>query len=80
MSRQSLLSQKLKKRRGPPPTGKGTPLGVRLQPPELAQLDDWISEQEGEFTRPEAIRHHLKRSLASEIPTVKPPRKKKGAD
>jgi hypothetical protein len=71
MTRQSLLSQKLKKRRGPPPTGKGTLIGVRLQPPELAQLDAWIAGQEGAFTRPEAMRHHLKRSLG-ESPAPKP--------
>jgi hypothetical protein len=64
MARQTVLSRKPKRKRGPPATGKGTLIGVRLQPPELAQLDDWIAEQEGDFTRPEAIRHHLKRGLA----------------
>jgi hypothetical protein len=45
-----------KKRKGPAPTGKGTLVGVRLQPAALAELDAWIAKQEIPFTRPEAIR------------------------
>jgi hypothetical protein len=45
-----------KKRRGPPPTGKGTLIGVRLQPFQLAALDGWIAKQPAPVTRPEAIR------------------------
>jgi len=44
-----MLSRKLKKKekkRGPPATGKGTLIGVRLQPLELARLDRWIAAQE----------------------------------
>ena len=45
-----------KKRRGPAPTGKGTPIQVRLQPSQLAALDAWIKKQHTSLTRPEAIR------------------------
>ena len=45
-----------KKRRGPAPTGKGTLVGVRLQPALLAALDAWIDRQSASLTRPEAIR------------------------
>jgi hypothetical protein len=65
----SMLSQKVTKKRGPPATGKGTLIGVRLQPPELALLDDWIAEQEIPPSRPEAIRYHFKRSLAAKADT-----------
>jgi hypothetical protein len=46
----------IKKRRGPPPTGKGTLVGVRLQPAQLGALDAWIAKQNQQLTRPEAIR------------------------
>ena len=50
-----------KKRRGPVPTGKGTLIGVRLQPPDLPALDKWIAQQpEPKPSRPEAIRHALR--------------------
>jgi hypothetical protein len=45
-----------KKRRGPAPTGKGTLIGVRLQPSHLVALDAWIAKQDAPVTRPEAIR------------------------
>jgi hypothetical protein len=64
----SVLSQKAKKKRGPPATGKGTLVGVRLQPAEMALLDDWIAEQEIPPSRPEAMRYHLKRSLSAGAP------------
>ncbi|HEX3114332.1 MAG TPA: hypothetical protein VHQ48_02560 [Bradyrhizobium sp.] len=44
------------KRRGPLPTGKGTLIGVRLQPGDLSALDRWIQQQGEHQTRPEAIR------------------------
>jgi hypothetical protein len=53
MKRQTVITQK---RRGPAPTGKGTLIGVRLQPPQLAALDAWIDKQDASLTRPEAIR------------------------
>ena len=36
--------------------GKGTLVGVRLQPSHLAALDGWIAKQSTPVTRPEAIR------------------------
>lgn len=45
------------KKRGPKPTGVGTPIQVRLQPEQLAVLDKWIGAQAQNFSRPEAIRH-----------------------
>jgi hypothetical protein len=45
-----------KKRRGPVPTGKGTLIGVRLQPSHLVALDAWIAKQDAPVTRPEAMR------------------------
>jgi hypothetical protein len=52
-----------KKRKGPAPTGKGTLVGVRLQPAALAELDAWIAKQEIPFTRPEAIRAIIEATL-----------------
>ena len=48
-----------KKKRGPAPTGKGTSLHVRLQPSELAMVDEWIAAQPKSVSRPEAIRRML---------------------
>lgn len=46
-----------KKRRGPAPSGQGTPVMVRLRPDQLARLDAWIAKQPGQATsRPEAVR------------------------
>ena len=53
MAKQTVIT---KKRRGPAPTGKGTLIGVRLQPSQLAALDAWIAKQSASLTRPEAIR------------------------
>jgi hypothetical protein len=47
---------KSRKKPGPPATGKGTLVGVRLQPPELACVDEWAAEQEDKPSRPEALR------------------------
>ena len=51
------------KRRGPAPTGKGTPIVVRMQPDLLAPLDEWIKKQREHRSRPEAIRKILERAL-----------------
>jgi hypothetical protein len=48
-----------KKRKGPAPTGKGTPIMVRLQPDDLELLDLWIVANGG-MSRPEAMRRILK--------------------
>lgn len=67
MARQTLLSEKAKKRRGPAPTGVGTLIGVRLLPSNLSALDAWIAIQcEPRPTRPEAIRRLVGKGLATE--------------
>lgn len=53
---QTLLTRK---RRGPAPTGKGTLIGVRLQPADLSKVDAWIAAQPEPVSRPEAIRRIL---------------------
>ena len=53
-----------KTRRGRPvTTGKGTLIGVRLQPRHLKALDAWIAKQKPSVTRPEAIRALLAEAL-----------------
>lgn len=53
-----------KKSRGrPKTTGTGTLIGVRLQPDALARLDAWAAKQEGEISRPEAIRLLIEAAL-----------------
>jgi hypothetical protein len=52
------------KRRGPLPTGKGTLVGVRLQPGDLKALDHWIRRCGKPQTRPEAIRQFVRSGLA----------------
>lgn len=59
MKRQTLVP---KKKRGPPATGKGTQIQVRLQPDDLSAVDKWMAE-EGARTRPEAIRTLMRRGL-----------------
>jgi hypothetical protein len=61
MKRQTVISKK--KRRGPAPTGKGTPILVRLQPAPLALLDWWITSQDDKPSRPEAIRRLVEQAL-----------------
>jgi len=53
-----------KKRRGPKPTGKGTLVGVRLQPPMLKALDSYIADFSEARSRPEAIRLILENILS----------------
>jgi hypothetical protein len=54
-----------RKKRGPPATGKGEPVVVRMQPPQLKALDDWISKQKPPFpSRPEAVRRLVEVGLA----------------
>jgi len=57
MTRQTVIT---KKKRGPAPTGKGTLIGVRLQPPMLSALDRWLAEQPEGMSRPDGIRLALK--------------------
>jgi hypothetical protein len=60
MGRQSVISRK---KRGPPPTGKGAPILVRIQPTLLADLDVWIAKQDDLLSRPEAIRRLVEIAL-----------------
>jgi hypothetical protein len=46
-----------KKKRGPKPTGKGTQVGERWHPTEIAAIDAWIaSSSDKTLTRAHAIR------------------------
>jgi hypothetical protein len=69
-----------KKRRGPAPSGQGTPVMVRLQPNQLAALDAWIEADGSRFSRPEAIRrlleHAWENTVASRGVQPQPPRLK----
>jgi hypothetical protein len=60
MGKQSMLA---KKKRGPPPTGKGVQVVVRMQPDPLAALDAWVAKQKDELTRAEAIRRLVELGL-----------------
>jgi len=51
------------RKRGPKPTGKGTPIQVRLQPDQLAKVDRWREAQDEKPTRPEAIRRLIDNGL-----------------
>jgi hypothetical protein len=77
MKRQTVIT---KKRRGPAPTGKGTLIGVRLQPAHLKALDAWIATQTTPLTRPEAIRAMMETILhiLSKDPGEKAAKKAKG--
>jgi hypothetical protein len=44
---------------------KGTLIGVRLQPDQLAKLDAWIGQLPDAHTRPEAIRRLMEIGLAA---------------
>lgn len=54
MAKQETLISR--KRRGPPPTGQGVPVLVRLHPPALDALDTWRAAQADAPSRPESIR------------------------
>lgn len=41
----------------------GTLVGVRLQPDQLAKVDDWRERQDDKPTRPEAIRRLVAKAL-----------------
>jgi hypothetical protein len=60
------------KKRGPPATGKGKPILVRLQPAQLAALDAWIARQDARLSRPEAIRRLVEQALAGSQPRKSP--------
>jgi len=59
-----------RKKRGPPATGKGEPVVVRMHPPMLVVLDEWIAKQKQPFpSRPEAVRRLVEIALKAEMPT-----------
>ena len=61
MTRQETL---IPKKRGPAPTGQGTPIVVRLHRDLLAPLDVWIANHDDpNLSRPEAIRMFLRERL-----------------
>ena len=52
-------------RRGPlRTTGKGKLIGVRALPSLLARIDQWASKQDGEVSRPDAMRRLIERGLS----------------
>jgi hypothetical protein len=57
------LQPQFRRKPGPPATGKGTPVQVRLQPEALAKLDAWRGRQHDEPSRPEAIRRLVEKAL-----------------
>ena len=58
-----------KKRRGPPPTGKGIQVGERWHPSELAAIDAWIaSSPDKNITRAHAIRRLVALGLRVKTP------------
>src|SRR5258708_285620 len=58
------------KKRGPPATGKGEPVVVRMHSPMLTDLDAWIAKQKQPFpTRPEAVRRLVEIGLKIKTPT-----------
>jgi hypothetical protein len=61
MARQSLVP---KKKRGPPATGQGIQIQVRIQPDKLTTLDRWIAAKGDNLSRPEAIRRLVEIGLS----------------
>jgi hypothetical protein len=58
------------KRRGrPATTGKGTQIGERWHPAELAAIDKWIASQGEEMTRGQAIRRLVEIGLKAKRTT-----------
>ncbi len=45
---------------------------LRLHPPLLTDLDDWIARQADDPSRPQAIRRLVEQALASKAPTRPP--------
>jgi hypothetical protein len=76
MGKQTVLA---KKRRGPPPTGKGVQVVVRLQPNPLHALDKWAAKQTDHPTRAEAIRRLVQIALTGKT-KAKPVRAARVAD
>jgi hypothetical protein len=56
MAKSTTVITQLRKKPGPAPTGKGTLIGVRLQPDLLSALDRFCAESGNGISRPEALR------------------------
>jgi hypothetical protein len=52
-----------KKNRGRPATGRGTQVGERWHPAELAAIDRWIASSGEQMTRGQAIRRLVELGL-----------------
>jgi hypothetical protein len=60
MARQTVVPKKRRKKRGPPPTGQGTQIQVRLHADLLKPLDQWIKDQpQPKPSRPDTVRKAL---------------------
>jgi len=59
MVKSTTVKSQIRKRPGPAPTGKGTPVLVRLQPDLLDPLDKAAGDL-SETSRPEAIRRIIR--------------------
>jgi hypothetical protein len=57
-------SKKIETRGRKKTTGPGAPVMLRLHPPLLTKIDDWIGGQEDAPSRPEAIRRLVEQALA----------------
>lgn len=56
-----------RKKPGPPATGKGTPIQVRMQPAMLKALDRHRASRDPKISRPEAIRQIIGAALGQPI-------------
>src|SRR4029450_3982363 len=61
MARRSVTLRQ--KKRGAPPTGEGTLIGLRLEPGALARVDRWAASQKDHPSRPEAVRRLVELGL-----------------
>jgi hypothetical protein len=52
-----------KKKRGPPPTGKGIQIGMRWPAKTIASVDAWAALEANGCSRPEAIRRLVELGL-----------------
>ena len=66
-----MVPKKVKKKRGPPPTGKGTQIGTRWHEPLLGKIDEWATLQEDKPARAEAIRRLVELGLSVPIKRAK---------
>src|SRR5436305_6771505 len=59
----SIADNRKKRGRGRPPTGIGSPVGLRLYPDLEKRIDEWRRKQPDQPGRPEAIRRLLELAL-----------------